>query len=918
MRKISTENGWLFLMVFAITFSFQGMAQNWVQITFDGIGPREHSPYWGQQYEQVVEYDSYGNPIPGTETTQSVYSGKFGIPNPERGMQVRAGVFDIYANSISPFFENVNGDVSKGIEPLSDYMKYFCRDGITMVEVEQYLRFNEDQLEAQSTIPQSQIDDAVDLFAHDLHDLGLKANFIMNSDFRFTPSIDNDDIPFGNQYDFSEISPTSSKVEGLYNYLDVMSNFYSTISPYVAVTQAGWIKAPYDFNTYRLSGKWLRFRTPNRGAVYSSYAEQMGGTHVYSSNYHGDDRESTQRFDWNVAHAFSFAGNANTSDFSAVRKTVLDKLLDAFPHQKILTNSLTPWTNYILASYGINNTGGGNNFYPRQYIHKHFLGPFSDTYTSTSSPNYFAPDKPLLTDMFADEKYLRVGYYDGAFIGDSYEHGWTISDARANPVEWLNGYGNLYESGDPSYNPSTFGSDFSNQPCYHDSYLTRYYRSNLWMHADLPTYQTGIDGDLPGSNQYTYIDGLIDDATFNYNFRNENNYFTSNVYPWDVAENGCSGTFQSGLGSALKLRYFNFTSLGIGHNNLLDGRSPYEMPHNYSGDPDLQAYSNPFLHEDYNSTGTTNYINTSISGWKSSLPSNLLTESVLQQYGMPISHNYFKGVMGRTYYDYIRDHLGYRLEMQRATLVPFNNSHYIVDVVMINRGFAAPQNKRPIYYVILNENDNIIQTFEVPMNLSDNDWRDWQPDEFAKSHSNSIGSNYNVNTPNNTSINSAPFNGDIDNAVIGGIPLGADSDWYQSPLNTPYQPEEYLIHSGDITIPSQYFDGKHKVGIWMPDPSEELKYDPKYAVKFANQARYIHCNGVTVLFTLNTDNDPNSTSVDSDYDGIPNASEDADEVYNPSEIKDSPILKAVDCVECEHKKYLQFDQEEEPGEGSSN
>ena len=80
--------------------------------------------------------------------------------------------------------------------------------------------------------------------------------------------------------------------------------------------------------------------------------------------------------------------------------------------------------------------------------------------------------------------------------------------------------------------------------------------------------------------------------------------------------------------------------------------------------------------------------------------------------------------MPRTQFEYIRDHLGYRLELQRMRLprttrasVPFD-----VRIELINRGFSTLHSPRPVIVVLIDSDDRV---FEFP--ASEADPRMWQP-----------------------------------------------------------------------------------------------------------------------------------------------------------------------------------------------
>ena len=80
-----------------------------------------------------------------------------------------------------------------------------------------------------------------------------------------------------------------------------------------------------------------------------------------------------------------------------------------------------------------------------------------------------------------------------------------------------------------------------------------------------------------------------------------------------------------------------------------------------------------------------------------------LTLKQLREAKLPISDGYFTDAAGnnvpRTQFEYIRDHLGYRLELQRATFPQRVNLGNVlsIEVELINRGFGVIHNPRPVY-----------------------------------------------------------------------------------------------------------------------------------------------------------------------------------------------------------------------------
>ena len=93
--------------------------------------------------------------------------------------------------------------------------------------------------------------------------------------------------------------------------------------------------------------------------------------------------------------------------------------------------------------------------------------------------------------------------------------------------------------------------------------------------------------------------------------------------------------------------------------------------------------------------------NETISGWARE-PLNV---SRIRLDRLPLSSGYAEGVAGQPFFsvfDYIRDHLGYRLEVAAASfprVLRASSFHFAADV--INYGFSAPVNPRPVQLVLL-------------------------------------------------------------------------------------------------------------------------------------------------------------------------------------------------------------------------
>ncbi len=170
----------------------------------------------------------------------------------------------------------------------------------------------------------------------------------------------------------------------------------------------------------------------------------------------------------------------------------------------------------------------------------------------------------------------------------------------------------------------------------------------------------------------------------------------------------------------------------------------------------------------------------SIDEWKK----EIVKPEFLRKNHLPISDGYFEDVNGeyvkRTIFEYIRDHLGYRLELRRAEYPVriHSGEKFSVRLGLVNRGFASPINPRPVYLALIN-NENKVKV----ISQADVDVRKWYPCE---------------------------------------------------PENRQSVSPEYKIEFNVRTL-SQFPSGKYKMGIWLPDKYESIKYDARYAMRFANR-----------------------------------------------------------------------------------
>lgn len=164
--------------------------------------------------------------------------------------------------------------------------------------------------------------------------------------------------------------------------------------------------------------------------------------------------------------------------------------------------------------------------------------------------------------------------------------------------------------------------------------------------------------------------------------------------------------------------------------------------------------------------------------WKKTM----MTEDSLKKYQMPVSDSYFRKKDGtkveRNVFDYIRDHLGYRIELQKLALPKEwkagTESRWRME--LINRGFATVFGEHPVHFVLIDEKGAVS---EFPTTANPLDWQPFQPGDST------------------------------------------------------YTPLVHVVEAL-IPLPDSFAPGNYKLGVWIPDASDRLKYDHRYAIRCAN------------------------------------------------------------------------------------
>jgi len=161
-----------------------------------------------------------------------------------------------------------------------------------------------------------------------------------------------------------------------------------------------------------------------------------------------------------------------------------------------------------------------------------------------------------------------------------------------------------------------------------------------------------------------------------------------------------------------------------------------------------------------------------------------LTVQQVRGVDLPVSDRYFEdgdgNAVDRTAFEYIRDHLGYRIELQQARFPESVKAGdtLSIDIELINRGFSVLHNPRPVYLVLIAAGGQVVQVADTNADL-----RRWQP--------------YDPDDPGYTPLT---------HAVSGTLALAKDRP-----------PGSYLL------------------GLWLPDAADTIRQDARYAVRVANR-----------------------------------------------------------------------------------
>lgn len=171
---------------------------------------------------------------------------------------------------------------------------------------------------------------------------------------------------------------------------------------------------------------------------------------------------------------------------------------------------------------------------------------------------------------------------------------------------------------------------------------------------------------------------------------------------------------------------------------------------------------------------------------------------LLDDWKILYSEDYFREADGeivpRSMYEFMRDHLGYRLNYLPASEVKAEGGNLVYNVKLTNTGFATVVNPVQVNMVLIGEDDRVVKEFAVAVNAKD--WQPYQPGDAT----------FKV----------------LEHTFSGSVPAGVS--------------------------------GKYRVGIWMPDGLETLannKYNNKFDVKWNLNERLTHWSDSEGKYTVN-------------------------------------------------------------------
>lgn len=168
--------------------------------------------------------------------------------------------------------------------------------------------------------------------------------------------------------------------------------------------------------------------------------------------------------------------------------------------------------------------------------------------------------------------------------------------------------------------------------------------------------------------------------------------------------------------------------------------------------------------------------------------------SLLNNNHILFDESYFKDEEGnevvRSFYDFVRDHLGYRLNLKTESTVEVKNGNLDYNLTITNTGFSTVINPKEVYLVLVSGDNQVVKEMKL----------------------------------------------DVD-----------PKTWIPSTNEEPNQVALYTV-KGNVAVG---MTGTYKVGIWMPEKVDNLKYNSTYAVKFASTDKLTHWYDAANKYAVN-------------------------------------------------------------------
>ncbi|MCD7938330.1 MAG: DUF4874 domain-containing protein [Tannerellaceae bacterium] len=194
----------------------------------------------------------------------------------------------------------------------------------------------------------------------------------------------------------------------------------------------------------------------------------------------------------------------------------------------------------------------------------------------------------------------------------------------------------------------------------------------------------------------------------------------------------------------------------------------------------------------YSAFDITQNFDLNITSWKNVKVSPFYLDNLNILY----SEDYFKDEEGntvsRSFYEFVRDHLGYRLNLLPSSTIEGANGALNYELNLTNTGFATVVNPKPVYLVCINSNGQV----EKEILLENADPKTWQPFHPATNHPDILT-----------------------HTIRGSVSTG--------------------------------LSGTYRIGIWMPDPTEKLRYNNLYDTKWAISEMISHWQDEQNKYTVN-------------------------------------------------------------------